>query len=81
MLEKTTLFNIDEIQDALIETTLDEISDALREKGYNPANQIVGYLLSGDDSYITNFKGARKKIKSIDREKMLEIIVRSYLEN
>lgn len=81
MLEKTTLFNIDEIQDALIETTLDEISDALREKGYNPANQIVGYLLSGDDSYITNFKDARKKIKSIDREKMLEIIVRSYLEN
>lgn len=81
MFEKTTLFNIDEIQDALIETTLDEISDALKEKGYNPANQIVGYLLSGDESYITNYKNARDKIKSVDREKMLEVIVRSYLEN
>ncbi len=81
MFEKTTLFNVDEIQDALIETTMDEISDALREKGYNPANQIVGYLLSGDDSYITSYKKARDKIKSVDREKILEVIVRSYLEN
>lgn len=81
MFDKTTLFDIDEIQDALVETTLDEIADALKEKGYNPANQIVGYLLSGDESYITNFKSSRDKIKSVDREKILEVIVRSYLEN
>ncbi len=81
MFEKTTLFNIDEIGDALIETTLMEICDALREKGYDPTNQLVGYILSNDASYITNFKKAREKIQSIDREKLLEVIVRSYLED
>lgn len=80
-MDKTTLFDIDEIQDALVETTLDEISDALKEKGYNPVSQIVGYLVSGDPGYITNYKGARDKILSIDRGKLLEIIVRSYLES
>lgn len=78
---KTTLFNIDEIQDALIETTLDEVCDALREKGYNPVSQIVGYLVSGDESFITNYKNARNKINSLDRGRLLEIIVRNYLEN
>lgn len=81
MFEKTTLFNIDEIGDALIETTLMEICDALREKGYDPTNQLVGYILSNNASYITNFKKAREKIQSIDREKLLEVIVRSYLED
>lgn len=80
-MDKTTLFDIDEIQDALVETTLDEVRDALLEKGYNPVNQIVGYLISGDLSYITNYKNARDKIVRIEREKMLEAIVRSYLEN
>ncbi len=79
MFEKTTLFDIDEIQDALVETTLDEICDAIKEKGYNPVNQIVGYLLTGDASYITTFKGAREKILTVERAKMLEIIVRDYL--
>lgn len=81
MFEKTTLFDIDEIQDALMETTLDEIADALKEKGYNPVSQIVGYLISGDSGYITNFKGARDKILRVDRAKLLEIIVRNYLNN
>lgn len=81
MLDKTTLFDIDEIQDALVETTLDEICDALREKGYNPVSQIVGYLVSGDPGYITSYKGARDKILSLERGKILESIVRNYLEN
>lgn len=80
-MDKTTLFDIDEIQDALVETTLDEVYDALKEKGYNPVSQIVGYLVSGDPGYITSFNGARDKILSIERGKILEIIVRSYLEN
>ena len=79
-MDKTTLFDIDEIQDALVETTLDEVCDALKEKGYNPVSQIVGYLVSGDPGYITSFHGARDKILSIERGKILEIIVRSYLE-
>ena len=80
-MDKTTLFEIDEITNALIETTLDEIYDALKEKEYNPVSQIVGYLVSGDPGYITNFKNARNKILNLDRGKILEIMVRNYLEN
>jgi UPF0297 protein csac_1773 len=80
-MDKTTLFEIDEITNALIETTLDEIYDALKEKGYNPVSQIVGYLVSGDPGYITNYKNARNKILNLDRGKILEIMVRNYLEN
>ena len=80
-MDKTTLFEIDEITNVLIETTLDEIYDALKEKGYNPVSQIVGYLVSGDPGYITNYKNARNKILNLDRGKILEIMVRNYLEN
>lgn len=80
-MDKTTLFDIDEITNALVETTLMEVCDALREKGYNPVSQIVGYLVSGDPGYITSFKDARNKILSIERGKILEAIVKAYLEN
>ncbi len=80
-MDKTRMFNLKEISDALVETTLDEVGEALREKGYNPVNQIVGYLVTGDETYITNYKDARKKILSIDRGVLIETIVRSYLEN
>ena len=80
-MDKTTLFEIDEITNALIETTLDEIYDALKEKGYNPVSQIVGYLVSGDPGYITNYKNARDKMLNLDRNKVLELMVKAYLEN
>lgn len=80
-MDKTTLFEIEDITNALIETTLDEIYDALKEKGYNPISQIVGYLVSGDPGYITNYKNARDKILGLDRNKVLELMVRNYLEN
>lgn len=80
-MDKTTLFEIDEITNALIETTLDEIYDALKEQGYNPISQIVGYLVSGDPGYITSYKKARDKMLSLDRGKVLEVIVTNYLEN
>ena len=80
-MDKTTLFDIDEITSALVETTLMEVYDALKEKGYNPVSQIVGYLVSGDPGYITSSDGARDKILSIDRGKILEAIVKEYLEN
>lgn len=80
-MDKTTLFDIDEIKSALVETTLMEVADALTEKGYNPVSQIVGYLVSGDPGYITNHKDARNKITSIERGKVLEAIVKEYLEN
>jgi uncharacterized protein (UPF0297 family) len=56
------------------------VYNALKEKGYNPISQIVGYLLSGDPAYITSFKGARNLIRKIERDELLEELVKSYLE-
>lgn len=81
MLEHTTLFDIEEINASLVTTTLDEVYNSLKEKGYNPVSQIVGYLVSGDPGYITNYNDARKKILSLDRSKILEIVVKAFLEN
>ena len=79
-MEETTLYKLSDIEDALVETTLDEVYSALVERGFNPVNQIVGYLTTGDPSYITSNKDARNKILSIDRGKLIETIVRKYLE-
>ena len=54
---------------------------ALTEKGYNPINQLVGYLLSGDPTYITNFKEARSQIRRVERDELLEELVRFYLKD
>jgi len=56
------------------------VYSALKEKGYNPINQIVGYILSGDPTYITNHKNARRIIRRLERDELLEEIVRYYLE-
>lgn len=56
------------------------VYSALREKGYNPVNQIVGYILSGDPTYITNYKSARNIISKLERDELLEEIVCFYLE-
>ena len=77
-MDKTTLFEVEDITNALIETTLDEIYDALKEKGYNPISQIVGYLVSGDPGYITNYKRAREKIMNIEKVKLISILVENY---
>ncbi len=53
---------------------------AMEEKGYNPVNQLVGYLLSGDPAYITGYKDARRQIRTLERDELLEELVRSYLE-
>ena len=59
--------------------TLRAVFDALKEKGYNPVNQIVGYLLTEDPTYITNYNGARSKICKLDRDELLQELVRCYL--
>ncbi|MEG1801620.1 MAG: IreB family regulatory phosphoprotein [Oscillospiraceae bacterium] len=58
---------------------LKEVYDALSEKGYNPINQIVGYILSEDPTYITTHQGARNKIRKLDRDDILQSLVKSYL--
>jgi uncharacterized protein (UPF0297 family) len=59
---------------------IQNVYDALKEKGYNPINQIVGYLLSGDPAYITSHKSARSLVRKIERDELLEELVKSYLE-
>lgn len=63
-----------------IKMILSSVYDALSEKGYNPINQIVGYILSEDPTYITNYKGARSLICRIDRDELLHELVISYLK-
>ncbi|MCL6595240.1 MAG: IreB family regulatory phosphoprotein [Firmicutes bacterium] len=58
---------------------LESVVGALEEKGYNPVTQIVGYLLSGDPAYITSHRGARDLIRRLERDELLEELVRSYL--
>ena len=58
---------------------LKEVYEALQEKGYNPINQIVGYILSGDPTYITSHKDARNKIRTIERDELLEKMVKNYI--
>lgn len=60
---------------------LDTVYAALKEKGYNPINQLVGYLLSGDPTYITNYKEARSQIRRVERDELLEEMVRYYLKD
>lgn len=77
---ETRLFNVEELETTLVQKTLLEIYDALEERGYNPINQIVGYLLSGDPGYISSYKDSRKKITSLDRAKIIETILKSYIK-
>ncbi|WEG33958.1 IreB family regulatory phosphoprotein [Amygdalobacter indicium] len=62
------------------EQIMQEVLLALEEKGYNPINQLVGYFLSGDPTYITNHRGARAVIRRMERDELLEVIVRMYCE-
>ncbi len=79
--DKTRLFNIDDINTKAVKAMLAEVYDALEERGYNPNNQIVGYLISGDPGYISSYKGARNKIQETDRAKIVEILLREFQRN
>mgnify|MGYP002600826594 FL=1 len=79
MTDKTMTFRIGDEKEDVMKDTLTQVFDALREKGYNPINQIVGYLLSEDPTYITNHNNARTLIRKIDRDELLQVLVRRYL--
>ena len=74
-MDETMKFDVEKEQNAKAKEILKEVYDALKEKGYNPINQIVGYILSGDPTYITSHKGARNLIRKIERDELLEKIV------
>ena len=73
-------FSIGNNSEENIKFILTTVYDALQEKGYNPLNQIVGYILSEDPTYITTYNSARSLIRKIDRDELLQILVKSYLE-
>ena len=79
--EFTRKFNAAEDKDVQIHHVLTAVYEALKEKGYNPINQIVGYILSEDPTYITNHKSARTLICKIDRDELLQVLVKHYLDS
>ena len=81
MFDKTMTFSMNEEREIELKRTLTIIYDALVQKGYNPINQIVGYILSEDPTYITTHNNARNLIRHIDRDELLRVLVRSYLKH
>lgn len=79
MNDRTMTFSIGDQTEQQIRDTLTSVYDALKEKGYNPINQIVGYLLSEDPTYITTHNNARNLIRRIDRDTLLQSLVKYYL--
>ena len=77
--DKTMSFQVEREENSKCQEILKEVYEALVEKGYNPINQIVGYILSGDPTYITSYKDARNKIRTIGRDELLEKIVKKYI--
>lgn len=78
---ETMMFKMDKDRENEARKILFSVYEALKEKGYNPINQLVGYILSGDPTYITNHLNARSVIRRLERDELLEEIVRFYLEN
>ncbi|MHB1452791.1 MAG: IreB family regulatory phosphoprotein [Saccharofermentanales bacterium] len=80
MLENnTSRFEIEADHSKETREIMSTVLSALREKGYNPINQLVGYFLSGDPTYITNHNGARGVIRRMERDELLEVIIREYV--
>ena len=80
MLEKTNVFDVKDINSMLVNSTLKEVSDSLEEKGYNSINQLVGYLISGDPGFISNYHEARSKILELDRSEIVKFLLDNYME-
>lgn len=81
MNDQTLTFSVRDDKEKEMKKTLMIIYDALKEKGYNPINQIVGYILSEDPTYITTYNNARSLIRHIDRDELLQALVKSYIQN
>ena len=79
-MDSTTLFDVQILKSANAKIILKEVAKLLEERGYQPINQIVGYLMSGDPGYISSYKGARDKILTIDRSELLAYLLQEYLK-
>lgn len=78
--DETVSFNLEREENTKTKEIVKEVYNDLKEKGYNPINQIVGYILSGDPTYITNHNGARNLIRKIERDELLEKMVKEYID-
>lgn len=79
-IDETMCFKVEKEENTKTKEILKEVYNALKEKGYNPINQIVGYILSGDPTYITSHNGARNLIRQIERDELLEKMVKNYID-
>ncbi|GAB6139245.1 IreB family regulatory phosphoprotein [Halanaerobaculum tunisiense] len=79
--DKTMMFEVDREEESEVAQVLREVYQALEEKGYQPIDQIVGYILSGDPAYITSYQDARSKIRRFDRDELIEELVTDYLQD
>ncbi|MCR5151481.1 MAG: IreB family regulatory phosphoprotein [Clostridiales bacterium] len=79
MTDKTIKFNIADLNEAEMKNTLRAVYEALNEKGYNSVSQIVGYILSEDPTYITTHNNARSMVRRLDRDELLQAMVKTYL--
>lgn len=78
--QNTRTFSIHEETEMSMKQVLASVYEALQEKGYDPINQLVGYIISEDPTYITNHKNARSLIRKIDRDELMEELIRNYLK-
>ena len=80
-LRNTQFFKVDTETENGVKIILDTVYHALTEKGYNPVNQIVGYIMSGDPTYITNHQGARSLIMKVERDELVEELLEEYIKS
>lgn len=80
-LENTQYFSIETEPEVSVDKVLEYVYVSLTEKGYNPVNQIVGYIMSGDPTYITSYKGARSMIMKVERDELVEGMLNYYIKN
>ena len=80
-LGNTQYFKVKTEPEVRVKEVLDLVHNAMAEKGYNPVNQIVGYIMSGDPTYITSYKGARSTIMKVERDELVEELLKEYIKN
>ena len=80
-INNTQYFKVKTEPEVQVKEVLDVVYTAMEEKGYNPVNQIVGYIMSGDPTYITSYKGARSMIMKVERDELVEELLKEYIKN
>jgi len=78
-MDMTKVYEVDEFNDAYTKQTLKDVYEILESRGYNPINQIIGYLMSGDPGYITSYKDARNMMLNLERSKIIEVLLKELI--